>query len=92
MSIGLPYRCCAIKPAVSEPFALEATRAQRPWWRSRRPSGGKHFDLESRSHVNDVAALLLLHVGQRSGNPLEKEADSNELQPLCRLFERRRSP
>src|ERR1700730_4419381 len=33
-----------------------------------RPPGGEHLDPENRGYGNDVAALLLLHVGQRSWN------------------------
>jgi len=53
------------------PFAaLQSTRAQPPWWRSRPSTGGEHFDPENRSHVDDVAALLFLHVRQGSGNSI----------------------
>src|SRR4029077_16445904 len=34
-----------------------------------RPARGEHFDPENRGHVDDVAAFLLLHVRQGSGNP-----------------------
>ena len=35
-----------------------------------RPAGGEHFDPENRSHVDDVAALLFLHVRQSGGKAI----------------------
>ena len=52
-----------------ESAALQSTRS-RLGGAVDRPTGGEHFDPENRGHVNDVAALLLLHVGQGSGNPI----------------------
>src|SRR5215472_18827024 len=47
----------------------------------------KHFDPENRSDVDDVTALLLLHVRQGSGNAVQKtlDIDVNLLVPFLYL-------
>jgi len=35
------------------------------------PAGGEHFDPENRSDINDVTALLLLHVRQAAATHIE---------------------
>src|SRR5579863_8702633 len=56
-----------------EPFSQRASR--RLGCAINRCTRSKYFDPENRSDVNDVTALLLLHVRQDSGNPIEKSFD-----------------
>src|SRR3984893_19209458 len=51
-----------------------------------RSAGGEHFDPENRSDVNDVAALLLLHVRQGSSNPIEKSFDIDVNLPVPFIY------
>src|SRR6202043_1742239 len=50
------------------------------------PPGGEHLDPENRGYVNDVAALLLLHVGQRSCNAIEKSFDIDVNLPIPFIY------
>src|SRR5882757_6476467 len=67
-----------------EPFSQGAARGLgRAINRSTR---SEHFDPENGSDVNDVTALLLLHVRQGSGNSIEKPFDIDVNLPVPLLY------
>src|SRR5713226_3023150 len=67
-----------------EPFSQGAARGLRR--AINRSTRSEHFDPENGSDVNDVTALLLLHVRQGSSNSIEKPFDIDVNLPVPLLY------
>lgn len=64
----------------AEPFRQGAHRGFRG--AVNRTARGEYFDSENRSHVDDVTALLLLHVRQDGGNSVQNTLDVDVNLPI----------